>query len=137
MCCKTSVILLQGPLGVLEGLKDQLFFPLGLGAWQQGQVSGRPGQPPQELCVIAAWKQTIQISLYSLAALAFLFWFFFRGRHQTTPAENEERGRTCPCTAAAVDTASPSLRSRTDNQPAPKPPLHQHKSHTKVQYNHY
>lgn len=60
--CKTRVILLQCPLGVLEGLKDQLFLALSVCVGQQGQVAGRPGQPPQELCVIAAWKQTSGIS---------------------------------------------------------------------------
>lgn len=51
---KILLVFLQRLLGVFKGLVCQLFLPLGVNVWLEGQVTGCTGQPPQKLCIIAA-----------------------------------------------------------------------------------
>lgn len=51
---KVGVVSFQSLLCKLKGLEGQLRLALGVGIWEEGQFTGCPGQPPQELCFIAA-----------------------------------------------------------------------------------
>lgn len=54
---KTVLVPLERPLGVLKGLEHQLLLALGLQAGLLRQVTGRSGQPPQELGIVASRKR--------------------------------------------------------------------------------
>lgn len=64
VCSKTFVISLQSPLCIFKGLKRQLLLPAGVCVGQEGQIPRRPGQPPQELCILAAWKHTTCVTTH-------------------------------------------------------------------------
>lgn len=51
--CKVGVVSFQGPLYKLKCLGCQLRLTLGVSVREEGQFPGRPGQPPQELRLIA------------------------------------------------------------------------------------